>query len=93
MSGFVVAGPHVSDFLARSVTLDQAELTPGTCAATSWAKIPALVVKHDLGGPAIELYVGSEYGRYAWETLRAMCAKLGGSPVGWNALESMGWRK
>jgi glycine cleavage system aminomethyltransferase T len=93
MSGFIVAGPNLDGFLARSLNLDRADLQPGRCVATSWAKIPAVVVVTELGGRAVELYVGSEFGRYAWETLRAMCGRLGGSPVGWLALESLGWRK
>lgn len=93
MSGFLVAGPNLDGFIARSLTVDRKELQPGRCLATSWAKIPAVVVVTELGGHAVELYVGSEYGRYAWETLRSTCGSLGGSPVGWTALETLGWRK
>ena len=93
MSGFLVAGPRLSDLLARTLTLDLSEVRAGTCAAAAWARIPAIVVGLDLGSPAVELYVGSEYGRYAWQTLRDMCVKLGGSPVGWAAIESAGWRR
>lgn len=91
MSGFLVAGPRLDDLLARTVTVDLSELRPGACMATSWAKIPAIIVC-DLGGPTAELYVGSEYGRYAWQTLRDLCGSLGGSAVGWTALEASGWR-
>jgi glycine cleavage system aminomethyltransferase T len=93
LSGFLVAGPLLPELLSRSVTLDQREITPGVCVATSWARIPAILVAGDLNGTAVELYVGSEYGRYAWQALRDMCGRLGGLPVGWTALESAGWRK
>lgn len=92
MSGFLVAGPRLHDLLARTLTLDLGELRAGACAAATWAKIPAIIVCRDFGGPAVELYVGSEYGRYAWQTLRDVCGALGGSPVGWTALEASGWR-
>lgn len=93
MSGFLVAGPRLHELLARTLTLDLAEIAPGCCVATSWARIPAILVAGDLNGTAVELYVGSEYGRYAWQTLRDLCGRLGGSPAGWTALESAGWRK
>jgi glycine cleavage system aminomethyltransferase T len=92
LSGFLVAGPLLPELLSRSVTLDLREITPGVCVATSWARIPAILVAGDLNGTAAELYVGSEYGRYAWQALRDMCGRLGGVPVGWTALESAGWR-
>jgi glycine cleavage system aminomethyltransferase T len=92
MSGFLVAGPRLDDLLARCLTLDLAELKPGTCFAASWARIPAVIVPGILEGGGVELYVGSEYGRYAWDTLRELCGGIGGRPVGWTALEGAGWR-
>jgi glycine cleavage system aminomethyltransferase T len=88
LSGFLVAGPRLEDFLARTVTIDPAELGPGRCAAASWARIPAIFVMKDLPEPAVEIYVSSDYGRYAWDVLQS----LAGTPVGWQALETWGWR-
>jgi hypothetical protein len=49
------------------------------------------MVVRNLEVPAVELYVGSEYGRYAWQTLRTLSEDLGGAPVGWQALEAVAW--
>jgi glycine cleavage system aminomethyltransferase T len=88
LSGFLVAGPRLDDFLARTVTIDLADLQPSRCASASWARIPAALVMKDLSEPAIEIYVSSDYGRYAWEVLQ----RLAGTPVGWRALEAWGWK-
>lgn len=88
LSGFLVAGPRLDDFLARTVTIDLADLQPGRCASASWARIPATLVMKDLSEPAIEIYVSSDFGRYAWEVLQ----RLAGTPVGWRALEAWGWK-
>jgi glycine cleavage system aminomethyltransferase T len=87
-AGFLVAGPRLDDFLARTVAIDPADLRPGRCTAASWARIPAILVIKDLSEPAVEIYVSSDYGRYAWDVLQS----LAGSPVGWRALESWGWK-
>jgi glycine cleavage system aminomethyltransferase T len=92
MSAYLVAGPRLEDFFARSVTLDTAELRPGRCAAITWCRIPSVLVMRDLPAPAVELYVSSDHGRYAWETICRLGAHLGGSPVGWQALETWGWK-
>jgi glycine cleavage system aminomethyltransferase T len=93
MSGFLVAGPRLGEFLARTMTLDPVELKAGRCAAASWARIPAILLGSDLEGPAVELYVGSEHGRYAWTVLTDLGGGLGGAPAGWAAIESLGWRR
>jgi glycine cleavage system aminomethyltransferase T len=89
LSAFLVAGPRLGELLARTLTIDSADLASGRCVATTWARIPTILVMRDLPQPAIELYVGSDHGRYAWETLRS----LAGTPVGWRAIESWGWRQ
>lgn len=91
LSGFLVAGPRLEDFLAQSVTLDVADLRSGTCAAATWSRIPAVLVVRELLAPAVEIYVGSDHGRYAWETIRRLGDRVGGSPVGWRALDTFGW--
>jgi glycine cleavage system aminomethyltransferase T len=93
MSGFLVAGPLIKQLFVRSLTVDVEEIQPGRCMGARWAQIPAiLVVSETPGAPMVELYVGSEYGRYAWRTLLELSQKLGGIPVGWKTLESSGWR-
>jgi glycine cleavage system aminomethyltransferase T len=91
MSGFLAGGPRLPELLAQTLTLDTAGLQAGRCIAASWARIPAVLVVLDLATPAVELYVGSEYGRYAWDTLQRLGRPLSGAPVGWRALESLGW--
>jgi glycine cleavage system aminomethyltransferase T len=88
LSAFLVAGPRLDELLARTLTIDPADLASARCVATTWARIPAVLVTRDLPQPAVELYVGSDHGRYAWETLR----RHAGTPVGWRAIESWGWR-
>jgi glycine cleavage system aminomethyltransferase T len=92
MSGFLVAGPLIKELFARSVTVDVEAIQPGRCLATRWAHIPAILVVSTPATPIVEMYVGSEYGRYAWRTLLELGDKLGGIPVGWKSLEASGWR-
>jgi glycine cleavage system aminomethyltransferase T len=92
LSGFLVAGPLIKQLFARSLTMDVEEIQPGRCLATRWAHIPAILVVSTPAAPMVEMYVGSEYGRYAWRTLLELGEKLGGIPVGWQALEALGWR-
>jgi len=88
LSGFLVAGPLLPEFLERTVHEDLSGVLAGRCAAASWARIPAVLVMKDLASPAVEIYVSSDHGRYAWEVLQ----RLGGTPIGWRALEQWGWR-
>jgi glycine cleavage system aminomethyltransferase T len=92
ISGFLVAGPTLDQLFARSMTVNVEEIQPGRCLATRWAQIPAIMVVSSLATPVVEMYVGSEYGRYAWKTLLELSLRLGGIPVGWKSLESAGWR-
>ena len=92
LSGYMVAGPLVKQLFARSVTVDVEEIQAGRCLGTRWAHIPAVLVVSTPAAPIVEIYVGSEYGRYAWSTLLELGNKLGGIPVGWKAIEASGWR-
>ena len=92
LSGFLVAGPLIKQLFARSLTVDVEEMQPGRCLAARWAHIPAILVVSTPAAPTVEMYVGSEYGRYAWRTLLELVDRLGGIPVGWQALEASGWR-
>jgi glycine cleavage system aminomethyltransferase T len=92
LSGFLVAGPLMKQLFARSVTIDVEEIQPGRCLASRWAHIPAILVISTPTAPVVEMYVGSEYGRYAWRTLLELGDRLGGTPVGWQALDASGWK-
>jgi len=92
MSGYLVAGPLIKQLFGRSLTLDVEEIQPGRCLAVRWANIPTILVVSMLAEPMVELYVGSEYGRYAWRTLLELGEKFQGVPVGWKTLESLGWK-
>lgn len=89
--GFAVAGPRTLDFLRRLTPLDVGRLEPGLCAATRLAEVPAVLLRRELPGEPAEIYIGSEFGRYAWETLLETARRLGGGPVGWEALRAEGW--
>jgi glycine cleavage system aminomethyltransferase T len=88
LSAFLVAGPRLEELLARTMIIDLSDLGPMRCTAAAWAHIPAVLVVKDLAEPAVEIYVSSDQGRYAWEVLQRMA----GTPVGWRALESWGWK-
>jgi len=92
MSAFFIAGPRLAEFFARSLTMDPAELSAGRCAAAAWSRIPAVLMMREQAGPAVELYVSSDHGRYAWETICRLGDHLHGAPVGWRALETWGWK-
>lgn len=89
-AGFALAGPRALELLSRLTALDLSGLRAGTCSAARVAEIPGILVRTAHDG-IVELYVGSEYGRYAWETLLEVGEGLGGAPVGWNALRARGW--
>jgi glycine cleavage system aminomethyltransferase T len=91
LAGFALLGPRTFDLLARLTSFDLGELDPGTCAATRLADVTAQLVRSGEAPDAVEVYVGSEYGRFAWETLMAAGSPLGGQPVGWDALRAEGW--
>jgi glycine cleavage system aminomethyltransferase T len=91
IAGFLVGGPRLGELLARTLTVDVAAFEAGRCIAASWARIPAVMVVRKLDATVVELYVGSEYGRYAWETLQRLGEALGGQPVGWRGLDALGW--
>jgi glycine cleavage system aminomethyltransferase T len=92
MSGFLVAGPLLDQLFARGMSVNVDEIQPGRCLAARWAQIPAILVVSTLITSMVEMYVGSEYGRYAWRTLLDLSHRLGGIPVGWKSLDSAGWR-
>jgi len=88
-AGFVVLGSQVPALLNRLTALDLSRIEPGMAVGTQVVKVPGLVVR---GEGAVEVYVGSEYGRYAWESLLTIGHPLGLEPVGWDALRAEGWK-
>ena len=42
--------------------------------------------------PVMEIWVAMEFARYAWRSILEVVERLGGEPVGWDALRELGWR-
>jgi sarcosine oxidase, subunit alpha len=91
-AGFALLGPAAANVLSRLTSFDAGRLAQGACAATRVAEVPAILVRPAVGGAPFELYVGSEYARYAWDSLLEAGAGLGIRPAGWEALRAEGWR-
>jgi aminomethyltransferase len=90
-AGYALFGPGAPGVLARLTAFDAGRLGEGTCVATRVAELPAVLARPAVGGSPYELYVGSEYGRYAWEAILAAGDGLGIRPAGWEALRAEGW--
>ncbi len=84
-AGFALVGDRVDDLLSRLTPVDLSRLKPGTAVGAPLVKIPSIVVR---GDRATEVYVGSEYGRYVWESLLRIGHPLQLQPVGWEALRA-----
>ena len=91
-AGFALAGPDLAAVLERTTSWDPTTLAPGEAAGAPIVEVRALMVRRDLSVPVLEVYVATEFARYAWEALSSVVAGLGGSPVGWQALRAEGWR-
>jgi glycine cleavage system aminomethyltransferase T len=91
-AGMALVGPSLPELIERATSWDLSTLAPGEATGAPIAEVRALLVRRDLAVPVLEVYVATEFGRYAWETLSAMVAGLGGAPVGWQALRAEGWR-
>lgn len=89
-AGFVLAGPKLPELLARTTSWDPATLAPGEATGAPIVEIRAVMVRRDAS--TLEVYVASEFGRYAWETLLGVARGLDGGPAGWRALRAQGWR-
>lgn len=90
-AAFALVGPKLPELLERTTAWDAGGLAPGEAAGAPIVEIPSVVLRPDLPMPLIEIYVASEFGRYAWETLGGVVSSLGGAPVGWQALRAEGW--
>jgi glycine cleavage system aminomethyltransferase T len=91
-AGMALVGPALPDLIERATSWDLSTLAPGEAVGAPIADVRALVVRRELSMPVLEVYVATEFGRYAWETLMGMVGGLGGAPVGWQALRAEGWR-
>jgi len=89
--GFALAGPALSDVLARLTSWDPASLAAGEATGAPIADVRAVVARRDLEIPVLEAYVAAERARYAWETVLDAVRRTGGGPVGWRALRAEGW--
>jgi glycine cleavage system aminomethyltransferase T len=87
-AGFALAGAKVQDLLSRLTAVDLSGVSPGAALGAQLLKIPSIVVG---GDRAVEVYIGAEYGRYAWESLLTIGHSLHLQPVGWDALRAEGW--
>ena len=90
-AGFALAGPRLPELLERTTSWDPASLSAGEATGAPIVEIGSVMVRRDLPLPVLEVYVGAEYARYAWESLAGVAAGLGGAPVGWQALRAEGW--
>lgn len=91
-AGFALSGPLVPDVIARLSNWDPASLEPGAATGAPIADIRALVVRREESSPILEIYVATELARYAWRSILDVVGRLGGGPVGWDALRAQGWR-
>lgn len=90
-AGYALAGPALDDLMTRITGWDHRRLPPGAATGATIGDVRAIVVRRDLAFPCLEVYVASEFARYAWETYAGAVARTGGGPVGWSALREEGW--
>jgi glycine cleavage system aminomethyltransferase T len=91
-AGLALCGPGLPDLLARLTSWDPTTLAPGSAAGAPLAEVRAVVVRRQASFPLIEAYVPTESARYVFEAALGVVARLGGGPVGWDALRAEGWR-
>jgi glycine cleavage system aminomethyltransferase T len=91
-AGIALLGPGVPELLLRLTAIDPSELSPGDAVASQMLRIPTVLFRRELPIIAVEAYVPSEFGRYAWESMFEVAQPLGPEPVGWDALTAEGWR-
>ncbi len=90
-AGFALAGPRIPDVLARLASWDAASLPPGEATGAPIADVRAVVVRRNLDVDVLEVFVATEFARYAWETILDAAGRVGGRPAGWRALRAAGW--
>ena len=90
-AGMALVGPALPDVCARLTSWNFASLGSGEATGASFAEVRAVVLNPPGKLPTFEVYVAAELGRYVWETVAGVVARLGGRPVGWDALSAEGW--
>ena len=91
-AGFALAGPSLSDALARLTSWDPSGLDVGSATGAPIADVRAIVRRREASEPVMEVWVAMEFARYAWRSILEVVERLGGEPVGWDALRELGWR-
>jgi glycine cleavage system aminomethyltransferase T len=91
-AGFALAGPSLPDALARLTGWDPSTLDAGTATGAPIADVRAIVVRREASVPLLEVWVAMEFARYVWRSVLQVVERLGGEPVGWEALREKGWR-
>ena len=91
-AGFALAGPALPEVIARLTSWDPATVPPGNATGAPIADIRAIVVRRQTSLPLLEVFVAMEFARYAWRSISEVVERLGGCPVGWDALHEQGWR-
>lgn len=90
-AGFALAGPMLDEALARLTGWDPATLEPGGATAAPVADVRAILLRRGDVGGVLEMYPSMEFARYLWDEVVAVVERLGGAPVGWDALRAQGW--
>jgi glycine cleavage system aminomethyltransferase T len=91
-AGFALAGPSLSEALARLTSWEPSGLDVGGATGAPIADVRAIVRRREASVPVMEVWVGMEFARYAWRSVLEVVERLGGEPVGWDALREQGWR-
>ncbi len=91
-AGFALAGPALWDAVARLTSWDPSGLDVGNATGAPIADVRAIVRRRDASVPVMEIWVAMEFARYAWRSVLEVVERLGGEPVGWDALREPGWR-
>lgn len=94
-SGIAVAGPLAWRLFERLTPFDVTSVPAGEAVGARVADLRGVVVRRDLPDVpevVLELYVGSESGRFVWQTLLDEASEIGGGAVGWDGLREGGWR-
>jgi glycine cleavage system aminomethyltransferase T len=91
-AGFALAGPALPEVVARLTSWDPATLEPGGATGAPIADVRAIVVRRQTTLSLLEIFVAMEFARYAWRSICDVVERLGGGPIGWDALHEQGWR-
>ena len=89
-AGLALSGPALADVCARLTSWNPAALASGEATGASFAEVRSVVLNLPGEFPTLEFFVAAEFGRYVWETVAGVVARLGGRPVGWAALVAEG---